>query len=190
MTSTALRRLTFEEYLTYDDGTDNRYELVNGELVLMPPPIGQRADILELVQLSFHAEIKRLQRPWVVRPGNVGVRTTENKSRLPDLVVITEEQRRAIRSISAVLQSPPLLAVEIVSESNSATDYRYKRSEYAVREIPEYWIIDPLGSKVTVLLLVDGLYQETVFTGPQQIMSPTFLELPLTADQLLQAGAD
>jgi Uma2 family endonuclease len=29
--------LTFEAYLTYSDGTDTRYELVNGDLVEMPP---------------------------------------------------------------------------------------------------------------------------------------------------------
>lgn len=138
MTSTTLQRLTFEEYLTYDDGTDNRYELVNGELVLVPPAIGQHADIVDFLQDAFKAEIKRLNIDWAVRPGNVGVRTTENKSRIPDLVVITEEQRRAIRSMSAVVQSLPILAVEIVSEGSPTTDYCYKRSEYAARKIPEY----------------------------------------------------
>jgi Uma2 family endonuclease len=29
--------LTFEDYLRHDDGTDTRYELVNGVLVEMPP---------------------------------------------------------------------------------------------------------------------------------------------------------
>lgn len=105
MTSTTLQRLTFEEYLTYDDGTDNRYELVNGELVLVPPAIGQHADIVDFLQDVFKAEIKRLNIDWAVRPGNVGVRTTENKSRIPDLVVITEEQRRAIRSLWPPLSS-------------------------------------------------------------------------------------
>ncbi len=189
MTPTTLQRLTFEEYSTHNDGTDNRYELVNGELVLMLPASGQHADILELLQLGLYAEINRLGRPWVVRPGNVGVRTTENKSRIPDLVVITEEQRQAIRSMSAVLQSAPLLAVEIVSQANSEADYRYKRSEYAAREIPEYWIVDPLASKVMVLLLVDGLYEERVFTGSQPIVSAIFPKLILIADQVLQAGA-
>lgn len=33
MTQTPVK-LTFEEYLAYDDGTDNRYELVDGELVM------------------------------------------------------------------------------------------------------------------------------------------------------------
>ena len=30
-------RLTFKEYLMYDDDTDKRYELVQGELVELPP---------------------------------------------------------------------------------------------------------------------------------------------------------
>ncbi len=36
-TTKTQKLLTFEEYLTYDDGTDTRYELVDGELVEMPP---------------------------------------------------------------------------------------------------------------------------------------------------------
>ena len=32
--STSAKRLTFEEFLAYDDGTDTRYELVDGELVI------------------------------------------------------------------------------------------------------------------------------------------------------------
>lgn len=31
------QKLTLEEYLNYDDGTDRRYVLVAGELVEMPP---------------------------------------------------------------------------------------------------------------------------------------------------------
>lgn len=29
--------LSLEEYLAYDDGTDNRYELLDGKLIKMPP---------------------------------------------------------------------------------------------------------------------------------------------------------
>ena len=36
MTRTPVK-LSFEEYLVYDDGTDVRYELVDGELVPMTP---------------------------------------------------------------------------------------------------------------------------------------------------------
>jgi Uma2 family endonuclease len=33
----APQKMTLEEYLSYDDGTDTQYELVNGELVVVPP---------------------------------------------------------------------------------------------------------------------------------------------------------
>lgn len=180
------RRFTFEEYLAYDD-SDNCYELVNGELVLMTLPTGRHADIVDLLQDAFKAEIKRLNLNWSVRLGNVGVRSSETKSRIPDLVVMTELQRQALRDIAAVLQSPPPLVVEVVSETTKTVDYRSKRSEYAVVDIPEYWIVDPLEDKMTLLLLVEGLYEETVFRGNERIISATFPELVLTAQQVLAA---
>ena len=185
MTLTAQKYYTFEEYLNYCDGTDSKYELFNGELKLMTPATGQHGDIMCFLYDTFNAEIKRLNSDWVVRPGSVGVRTSARKSRIPDLVIMTESQRQELRNQTAVLQSPPVLAVEIVSQSNPQDDYRYKRSEYAVVAIPEYWIVDPIEAKVTVLQLIDGFYDEAVFTGPQTLISPTFPELTLTAEQIL-----
>ncbi len=37
MSTTTQPKRTFEQYLTYDDGTDNRYELVRGLVLLMNP---------------------------------------------------------------------------------------------------------------------------------------------------------
>jgi Uma2 family endonuclease len=48
MTQTAASNskiLTFEEYLAYNDGTDRRYELVDGELVEMPPETPSNSNI-------------------------------------------------------------------------------------------------------------------------------------------------
>ncbi len=186
--ATAKKSYTFEEYLTYRDDTDLKYELLNGELIPMPPASGLHADIVDFLQDAFKAEIRRLNLDWAVRAGSVGVRTTENKSRIPDIVIITQSQRQAIRTMpSAVLESPPLLALEVISPGNSEDDYRYKRSEYAAREIPEYWIVDPIESKVSVLLLQRGLYEETAFAGNQVIVSRTFPELALTVEQVLAA---
>ncbi|UXE58720.1 MAG: Uma2 family endonuclease [Woronichinia naegeliana WA131] len=130
-------------------------------------------------------EINKLKQQWKVMPGTVGVRTAKRKSRIPDLVILSEEQCQELRTMStAVLENPPLLAIEIVSPNNSDDDYRYKRSEYAVREIPEYWIIDPEIEKVSVLLLVSGFYEVTEFTDEQEIKSLLFPKLKLTVQQL------
>jgi len=176
---------SFEEYLAYDDGTDNKYELVNGELKLMPTASGFHALILHFLFNILEEEIAKLKQQWKVMPGTIGIRTNQRKSRIPDLVILSEKQCQELREMStAVLESSPLLVIEIVSQGNADDDYRYKRSEYAVKEIPEYWIIDPQTKKISILLLVAGFYEVTEFTGDQEIKSLLFPELKLTPEQV------
>jgi Uma2 family endonuclease len=100
-------------------------------------------------------------------------------------MILSESQCQEIRKMSsAVLETPPLLVVEIASHGNADDDYRYKRSEYAVIEIPEYWIIDPELGKVSVLLLVNGFYEVTEFSGNEEIKSFIFTDLTLTPEQV------
>jgi len=82
--------------------------------------------------------------------------------------------------------------MEVVSpgKKNINCDYRYKRSQYQARETAEYWIVDPLTRRVTVLTLIDGLYEETTFAKNTTLCSPLLSELAvageLTAEQVLQ----
>ncbi|MGB3405023.1 MAG: Uma2 family endonuclease [Microcoleaceae cyanobacterium] len=187
MVNLLTKTYTFEEYLNYHDDTDYKYELVNGELKVISIASGLHALILVCILNTLEAEIDRIQQQWKAMPGTVGVRTAQNRSRIPDIVVLTSEQCEEIKLMTtAVLQSPPLLAVEIVSPGNPEDDYRYKRSEYAVREIPEYWIIDPEQQKVSILLLVSGFYDVMEYHAEETIKSLLFPELNLTVNQILQ----
>jgi len=78
------------------------------------------------------------------------------------------------------------LVVEVVSpgKKNEDRDYRYKRSEYAARGVAEYWIIDPIKSQVMILTLVEGLYEEKIFSEVDRLQSEIFRELNLTAEQV------
>jgi Uma2 family endonuclease len=53
------------------------------------------------------------------------------------------------------------LAMEVVSEGVEARrrDYEDKRRDYAQAGVPEYWIVDPEGQKIVVLVLQDKVYQ-------------------------------
>ncbi|MBG1267140.1 Uma2 family endonuclease [Nostoc sp. WHI] len=187
MVSTPVTSITFEEYLIYDDGSDFHYELVDGKLELMNPPTIQHFLIVDFLDTTLKAEIKRRSSPWLCFRES-GVRTGRNKSRLTDLCVVTLEQARELLNASAVFQSPPLLIVEVVSPESVKRDYRHKRSEYAALEVSEYWIVDSLKGKISVLLLEDGFYEETVFTETQKIVSRTFPELAIAVDQVFTAG--
>ena len=187
----ATKRLTLAEYLVYEDGTDNRYELVNGELVKMPP----ESDLNNLIAmyligvLSQVVPIQRLRRGTEIVVS--GFRST---ARVPDLMILSEELGEALAgaSRSTVMPDmpPPALVVEIVSpgKENEERDYRYKRSEYAARGVAEYWIVDPIRFQVVVLELVAGLYEATVYQGQERLVSPLFPELVIRAQQVLNAG--
>ncbi|MEQ9000541.1 MAG: Uma2 family endonuclease [Coleofasciculus sp. B1-GNL1-01] len=185
-------KMTLEEYLNYDDGTDTRYELVNGELVVMPPEsdLNQRIAIFLLIYLSqqgIPAYRLRVGTEMVVS----GSRAT---TRLPDLMVLSEELATALegasRSTVTLDMPPPELVVEVVSPGKKGIDrdYRYKRSEYAARGIAEYWIVDPIEGRVTVLEWVEGLYEERVFQGNERIVSPLLPDLDLTCERVMNAG--
>ncbi len=177
---------TFAEYLNYQDYSDNKYELVNGELIIMPTASGFHALIMIMIYDLLKAEIDRLQQSFKIMPGNVGIRTGYNKSRIPDLMIISQEQCQEIRNMTtAVLETPPLLVIEIVSSGNKEDDYRYKRSEYAANEIPEYWIVDPLEEKISILTLVAGFYEVTELRGDECLTSQLFPELNITVNQIL-----
>ncbi|QLE55171.1 Uma2 family endonuclease [Nostoc sp. TCL26-01] len=187
MVATPVKKLTFEEYLAYDDGSGFHHELVDGRLELMNPPTFEHCFIAKFLEQLLDEEIKRLGLPWLTCR-EVGVRTGKNKSRLTDLCVAMQEQVRDLLKASAVFESAPLLIVEVVSPDSIKRDYRYKRSEYAAVEVPEYWIVDPLERKISVLLLEDGLYEETVFTGDEKIISRMFPEIAIAVAQVLKAG--
>ena len=190
MTIATNQPLTLEQYLNYDDGTDAHYELVNGELIAMPPESTLNHQIASFLFATFlQIGIPSYRLSIGVQIAVSGARAT---ARQPDLVVLSEATSAALDSATQCLithdMPPPLLVVEVVSPQQENRDYRYKRTEYAGRQIPEYWIVDPITQKVTVLEWVEGLYEEQIYQGDQAIVSPQLDALTLTAATVLAAG--
>lgn len=189
MTQAKPRFPTFEEYLSYDDGTDKLYELFNGELIELPPESGENSGILSFVHFQLVLLVGHLRVRWGLELEVLG----EPKNRYPDLTIIQENhiQQLQRRNTIRLSMEPPLLVIEAVSpgESNRERDYTDKRKQYQARGIPEYWLIDPAQQTVTVLELVGKIYRELgVFSASNQIQSSVISGLSMTAEQLLKAG--
>ncbi len=185
--ATQTKLMTLEEYLKYDDGTDILCELVNGELIPMPPESYQNQQVvISLLVYFFKLGISPRLLMNKLAIAIIGGRST---ARIPDLTILSEDLALELSENNSSIISwdmpPPTLVVEVVSPNQEKRDYRYKRSEYAARQISEYWIVDPILDKVTILELVEGLYEEKVYTGEQIIESPQFSQLSLTAQQVL-----
>jgi len=189
-------RLSLAEYLAYSDGSDTRYELVAGELVPMALPTGRHVQIQKFLSQVFEAEIARQQLPWTTIQGGLGIQSPRGNRwdsvRIPDGVVLPLEQWQEMGSREALirLEEPPLLlVVEVVSESSRAADYRAKQAEYCVLGIGEYWVVDPLEEKVSLLLLHEGWYDVLELKGSDPVSSKVFPKLELQAGEILAADS-
>ncbi len=194
--------VSFEEWLTYEDGTDTRYELERGVLVPMAQPRGQHADIMRFLERQIENAIEESQQDWVVRQAAIAVRVPQigrrDTSRCPDVCVVPREQWNNLLNRAAVIEldePPPLLVVEVVSTGTENRDHRTKRAEYNIIGIPVYVLVDwvdfdqnkkPIDKRVTVLVLREGFYDESVYRGDEVVSVPTFPNLCLTADQIIK----
>ncbi|MEH2046006.1 Uma2 family endonuclease [Nostoc sp.] len=191
-TTKTQKLLTFEEYLTYDDGTDTRYELVDGELVEIPPESQENSNLgrFLFVELLKHFPFYLV----AYKDTEIEVAGRRARCRLPDLMVHTEESYAAlIGATRATLtrdMPPPVLVIEIVSPgtANRVRDYRYKRTEYAAREILEYWIVDAQMQQITICQWVEGQYEDKVFTGATCMESLVIADWTLTVEQVFNSA--
>ena len=186
MTTTTVRKLTFDEYLTYDDGTDKRYEFNDGELVEVPPPIGLHERIIAFLCFFLTLESKQKSYPYCVRANGVEI-WTGNRTRRPDVCVLSKQQELDILKKAAILFTPPLLIIEVVSPDYRHVDRQEKWNEYQGIGVFEYWIVDAGLGIISVLSMVNEAYQEVVFHLGEQIISPTFVDIQLTVDDILNA---
>jgi Uma2 family endonuclease len=90
--TTTTQKLSFEEYLIYSDGTDTRYELVDGELVSMSLGTGKHGAIIRFLVRQFEDNITQAGQPWAALPTLVGVRSPRSRpwdtSHIPDVTVL------------------------------------------------------------------------------------------------------
>ncbi|MEM6614259.1 MAG: Uma2 family endonuclease, partial [Cyanobacteria bacterium P01_C01_bin.72] len=92
-TSTEIR-ITFDEYLSYDDGTDTDYELADGKLVIMPPASFLHSDIIDFIADCFKAIAKKYKLDIKIKTGDVGIRTGMNSSRIPEYWIVNSQEQK------------------------------------------------------------------------------------------------
>lgn len=183
--------MTMEDYLAYNDGTDTRYELVDGELVAMPTESQVNLNIAKYLLFEL---AKHIPTALIAIATEVEVSGKRAKSRIPALMVHSEESYAALaggkRAILLRDMPPPAIVVEVVSagQENRDRDYRYKHTEYAARGIAEYWIIDPEMQQITLCVWVNGRYEDQVYQGDAPITSTIIPGFRLSTVQILAFG--
>ncbi|MBE9258400.1 Uma2 family endonuclease [Dolichospermum sp. LEGE 00246] len=204
MIQTLSKVTTFEEFVAgLPENSGVRYELHNGNIIEMAQPIGDHEEVKGFLGVEIPFEIKRLGLPYGI-PNQVIVRPEDKDSGyFPDVLVLNRqnlanEKLWKKQSIISNGASIPLV-IEVVS-TNWRDDYHLKYADYEEMGIPEYWIVDyaalggrnfignPKQPTISVCNLVDEEYQISKFRDHERIISQTFPELDLTANQIFQAS--
>jgi Uma2 family endonuclease len=192
MTQSKVRFASFEEYLTYDDGTDHCYELINGELFELSPESPGNDFIAN--HLFLRLAVLGIPPEWV-RPGKCEIQVPilqfgDAANRYPDLVILRPEHLDQMgRRLTITLDmAPPQMIVEVVSpgRDNHQRDYVNKLAQYEAIGVEEYWIVDPEAQLVTVFHLgQDGYSKVGEYQGNEVVPCATCPALALTAAKIL-----
>ena len=120
-----------------DDG--NRYELIEGRLVVTPAPRGLHQVALEELGALLRQALAGSAAGHLLRsPADISL--GEDEVLQPDLFVYRTASGRKLADWTDI--TAMLLVVEVVSPSSARHDRQLKRLRYQRARVPEYWVVD------------------------------------------------
>ncbi len=173
-------KFTVKDYMTTPN--DRRFQLLDGELILAPPPANQHqtivlalANVLSPIVLERH-----LGKIWIA-PFDVAL--SEHDVAQPDILFVSGPRSHIITE--ANIQGAPDLVVEILSPGTEDYDRGYKRILYSRHGVKEYWLVDPAAETVEVLTQqTEGLALSATYQRSQSLASPLLPELAIDLEQV------
>jgi Uma2 family endonuclease len=158
MAEPAEQRMSLAAFLDWDDGTDTRYELLDGRIIAMAPPVEAHGTVVANLVAAIHPRLKAPCRV-VVEAGIIPADRPDTWYQA-DLVVVCAPAERGAHAIAE-----PRLIVEVLSPSTAAHDRGVKLADYrklaSVEQIllvasedrhVELWLRAPDGWKVQDLI--------------------------------------
>ena len=173
-------KLTYAEYLKTSD--DERYELLNGELVMPPAPLlhHQYVQIKLSTRLDAFVEERNM---GVVYPSPTDVVLSDTDVVQPDILFVSNERSRILTREN--VRGAPDLVVEILSPAIAERDRTIKLDLYAQHGVKEYWMVDPDARTITVLLRGETRFGVAGTYGEGQILrSPTLAAFTVAPEEI------
>jgi Uma2 family endonuclease len=155
MAEPALKRMSLEEFLRWDDGTDTRYELIGGFPVAMAPPAAEHRMLAMRLGSRIDSALER-RRPCNAQ-GDAGILRPERPDTYfeADIAATCESHEFGQQALKE-----PFLIIEILSSSTERHDRRVK--------LPAYRQIETVQE--IALVASDEIYAEVHRrAGPQWI---------------------
>jgi Uma2 family endonuclease len=155
MSSIKARRLTYEAWLALPE-TKQRYEIVDGVLIMPPAPTPAHQWFLQRIFLQLHNFVEARHLGVVLfAPVDLLIRREPLRTRQPDILYMSAE-RTGVRGLVELqglqfLEIPPDLVVEGLSPSNTRREMENKLGDYRQIGVIECWLVSPEAETIEVL---------------------------------------
>ncbi len=164
-------KLTYADYLETSD--DERYELLNGELVMTPAPLLYHQYVLGKLYAKMAAFVDERDLGDVYfAPTDVVLSDTDVVQ--PDLLFVSKRRKHILTREN--VQGAPDLVVEILSPATAERDRTLKLDLYARHGVHEYWIVDPDARTIMVLRRGERRFEVAGIYGAEQTARSPILE--------------
>jgi len=161
-------KFTYEDYKTLP--AEKRYELLEGELVMVPSPKEYHQRISGKLEFLLRAFVQD-HALGVVYDAPFDVVLSEETVVQPEIIFISKERLDIITEDN--VRGAPDLVIEILSEATAERDRIAKRLLYAKYGVKEYWLVDPQTKSIEVLQLGErGFDLVGIFWEGQKMRSP------------------
>lgn len=175
-------RFTYRDYINLGESEVKRYELIDGELYMVPSPTVIHQMIASNLVRALDGFVMANQLGKVMFAPLDVVLSDEDVFQ-PDIMFISNERSSIISD--ANIQGPPDLVIEILSAGTAARDRTVKRSRYARFGVREYWLVDPQARTVEVLKASEtGFDTVRVYSEGLSATSPLLVGLDLDVSSL------
>jgi len=156
------RRLTYEEYLESPE-IKQRYEIVDGQMIMAPSPTVEHQNILRQLFRLLDRFVTELQlgEVWFA-PLDIVIQREPLRTRQPDLLFVRSER---VGTLGQIVEVAPDLVVEILSPSNTRADVESKLADYSRLGVPECWLVSPEARSVELLALTEGSWRRISLCG-------------------------
>ena len=187
-------KLTYKDYCATPD--DERYELLNGNLMTVPPEQEAPVAVASMVPAPNRKHQKVLVRlarklgdfteahglgEVYVAPFDVFLSDTDVVQ--PDVLFISRAREHTLTEQN--VRGAPDLVIEILSPSTADRDLGYKHDLYGRHGVLEYWIVDPIAETVAVHRQRDGRLELAETFGRRDTLRTALLEgLQLKLDDI------
>jgi len=176
------RLFTYADYKEWELDEGERYEIINGVAYAMSGPNTRHQAILIELSSQFHEYLRGKPCKAFPSPYDVRLFYEEDESDdtvvQPDIIVICDKDKIGPEGC----RGAPDLVIEILSPSNTAIEMERKFTLYREAGVREYWIVDPINSRLKVYFFREGAIFTNTYGNSDTVKVAIFPDLNIALE--------